>query len=881
MTAARVFLSRLRAFFSRGPADELLAEEFENHIDLLASDYIRRGMTPAAARAEARRQMGGVTQIAEAARAQRGLPFLETLLHDLRYAVRQLLAHPGFTAVALLTLTLGIGANTAIFRVLDAVLLRSLPVRDPERLVLVQGYHNGHTLGFSNPVFQSMVQRQPAVEGLLAARDLQVKEVSAPGFPSMDGLSARLVSGGYFPTLGVQPRLGRLLMPEDDRPDAPAAVVISHGFWQRAFGTNPAALGQTLRINGTPATLVGVAAPGFFGERVGSAPDFWLPLALTARFSPNYSNPAAHFDLAVMARLRPGVSFLQAQAALEVLYIQLKDLNLQTPGRNEFHLQLFPGAQGLRTLQSQFATPLRVLMGIAALVLLIACSNLGNLLLARAAARTHEIGVRIALGAPRSRLIRQLITESLLLAAIGAAAGFAFAIWGARELVTLAAPSAGMRILLDSGWRILLFTASVAVLATALFGLVPALAATRLQVNAALQSTSRNLSRHLASRIFVIAQVALSFLLVVAASLLCRTLWNIQHQDFGYRPGGVLMAQIPFEPSTRRLLPQAQAILDRLHAIPEVRSAAMCASGPLAGVRMVGPVGLPGQPASQAEDAIVASVTPDYFETMGIPLAAGRSIAALDSSSAPRVAVIGETAARHFFGGAPAVGRTLQMGPGVNGGYPVEVAGVAHDVRFADPRDPFGVVIYLPLAQSPGPLSSFVVRTAGDPALAAAALRQALREAAPTLTSVEIRPLTGILESGMRQERLMAALSAAFGILALVLASVGLYGVIAYGARRRTREIGIRLALGASRRQVTGLLLLEMSLLLTAGIAIGAAGALGLGRWVRSMLFGMTPHDPASLGVTTALLTAVAFAAAYLPARRAARLDPVSALRQE
>jgi predicted permease len=875
----RAALARIRAHFTAPQQEARLAEEIAAHIDALAGDYERRGLTRQAALQAARRDFGNVAVTQENHRAQRTLPFLEALAQDLRYAFRQMRAKPGFTAAAVFTLALGIGANTAIFRVLDAVVLSSLPVKNPEQLAVLLTKQNGNPGPISYPLFRAMAARQTALAGMFATSD-----VDPGGASDESALRARLVTGRYFELLGAGMQLGRSIADSDDRPGTPPVAVLSHGYWQRAFGGQPDVLGRAIRINGASATIIGVAARGFFGERVGNAPDVWLPMSAEPLVWPDHTNwltMPSRAALSPMGRVLPGVSRARAAAELTALYSQLHELSVYRLGSTVYSVELAPGSQGLTGLKKQFSAPLAALMGIAGIVLLLACCNLANLLLAHASARTHEMGVRLALGAGRGRLLRQLLTESAVLAALGGAAGFALAIQGSRALVEFASAGQGWRLALDPDWRILGFTAAISVLAAAIFGVAPAFTSARLDANAALQANRRNgglRSARGAARAFIVAQVAASLVLVAGAALLVRSFHKLETQDFGYRQDGLLLIEFRVD---RNLFGfhdpgRLKQLYDRLNAIPGVLRASLTGPAPFAQLQSQAKISLPGE-ASPGVDALQSKVSAGYFETMKIPLIAGRAFTEADRKETAPVAVLGESTARQLFGSANSVGRSISLGSKDSR----LVVGVAKDVRYLGPREPFAPVIYEPMAQGGLLLLTAVLRTAGDPAAFASAARQAVRETAPELKLQSATPVHEILSGMMRQERMVAVLSAAFGLLALILASVGLYGVIAYAVARRTQEIGVRIALGASRIQVTGLLLRDIAQLLAIGLTVGIAATLALGNWVRSLLFGITPHDPFMLLAASAALTVVAFAAGYLPARRASRLRPMEAFRRQ
>jgi predicted permease len=857
-------LARLKSIFTI--SQTRLDEELRNHVELLAADFERRGLAPEAAR-------------------QRRLPLADSLAQDVRYAFRQLRANPGFAAAAVLTLALGIGANTAIYQVLDAVVYRSLPVRDPQRLVQLQLLRDGKPQRFSYPLFREMAARQSVMDGMFAVSSFPLQEAVLRGSGPLKTVSGVLVSGDYFRVMGVAARAGRVFTSEDDRLAAPVAV-ISDKFWNEEFGRSPGAIGKTLQINKAVVAIAGVAPPGFFGETLGKYPDVWLPMALQPQVMASDWLDAPYSSwLSVVARLRPDVAARQAQPALDALYQQLGDPHAGAPGR--YRVQLEPANRGIDELQERFAHPLWILMGIAGLVLLISCCNLANLMLGRATARAHEMGVRLALGAGRARLVRQLLTESFLLSALGCvlAAGLAWRL--SRLLLLLASSGERWQLSLDFGWHAALFTALVGALATIVFGLAPALTATRVDVHSALQAAGRGQAggrpRQAAGRILIMAQISISLLLLSGAALLVRSLWNLRHQDFGFQSERVLTVNLPIEfnkammERSRRV---RQPLYDRLNLLPGVRVAALAAFGPMSPMQHTGGVSLPQRPAQEGDYTRRVHITPGYFESMGIRMLAGRGITGEDREDAPKVAVLSQTAARTLFGGENAVGRIVSLALRFDAQHTFQVVGVAHDVRFT-PRDPYGFMVYFPIAQQPAPVTEAILKTAGDPAAMVSRVRAAIREVDPDLPIGEIRPLADIVDLQLAHEKMMAALSSCFGLVALALTCIGVYGVIAYAVKRRTQEIGIRLALGADSRQVAVMLMRDLALPVGASLLLGGAAAAVAGPALRSQLFGIAPHDDSMLAGSAVLVALVSAIAAWLPARRAAKLDPMEALREE
>jgi predicted permease len=875
----RMALARLRGVLSGGRGESRTLAEIETHLSMLAAEFERHGMTAAEAKLAARRQFGGVTQVREECRRTRGLPWLETLAQDLWYACRQLQQRPGFAAAAILTLALGIGANTAIYQVLYAVVFRPLPVPQPEQLVELQVVRNNSPQRFSYPLFQEMAARQNVLDGIFAVSEFPLSQATLRGRGPARPIRGALVTGDYFRVLRVAPRLGHVFTTDDDRGAAPVAVIADR-FWDAEFDRSPSVLGQTLDINQVAVTIIGVAPHDFFGETVGQTPDVWLPMGLEPRLTPSDYLNAPYFTwLAVLGRLRSDVPLRQAQASLDALYQHHSNLTITMAGPPA-HLELRPAGRGINELR-QFADPLTVLMALVGLVLLIASSNLANLLLSRATARTHEIGVRLALGAGRGRLVRQLLTESLVLSAIGAALALLLARWGSRALVVLA----GQRISLASGWAASGFTAAVALAVTCIFGIAPALAAARVDLHAALQANRRAQSadrqHQWLGKTLVTAQISLSLLLVTSAGMLVRTLWNLRHQGVGFEPDQVLQASLPLEigrTTIHRSAAIRQPLYQRLNALPGIRAAALSCCGPFSSIKLTSRFSAPARPSQQSDDARIVHVSPGYFSIMA-PILSGRPITADDRQGSPLVAVLSQTAARKLFGARNPVGAFISEGNQFDAGHQLLVVGVAQDVRYAL-REPYGFFVYVPLAQGPAPITDIELRATGDPARLAAEVRTAIQSIDPNLRIGDIRLLRAAIEAGLTQERMMAWLSACFGALALLLTFIGVYGVIGYAAERRIQEIGIRLALGARRGQITRLIFKDLGLWLATGVLLGGAASLAASRALHKLLFGIGSIDWTMPAAALSIIL-VSAAAGWLPARRAAALDPTEALRQE
>ena len=852
---------------------------------------------------------------------------MTTLLQDLRYAIRLLLKNPGFALVAVLTLALGIGANTAIFSVLDSVLLRQLPVAHPEELaVLTNPDEHGSTFGsqggerglLAYSEFQYFRDHNDVFSQIFAA-DSQLPEVeltigsASPASQSRkETARVRLVTGDYFNTLGIKPAAGQVFTPEVDRArgGAPFAV-ISHAFWKQRFALDPAVLGKTIRIHNTSFEIVGITPPGFFGETVGVAPDLWLPITMQDAIYPGRDLLTAspqgllnqHLWLQVIGRLKPGITPAQANASLNVSFKRLIE-SLMGPDvteaqRREFldqRLKVQSAARGASTLHAAFGEPLKFLMALVCLVLLIACANVANLLLARGAARQKEFVMRLAVGADRSRLIRQLLTESLLLAFLGAGAGVALAFWGDTLLLRLVAGvangPAAIQLNLQPDARILGFTFLVALLTAVLFGLFPSLQVTRLDLSPTMKlsgTTAGNESpgrRWSLSKALVVAQVTFSLVLLVAAGLFVHSLAKLSRTNLGYSRENLLLFRVNASAGGYKgdaITHLYQDLLARISAIPGLRGVTLSHDGLFSNSESADPVAVEGYTPKPGDDmdSRFDGVAPGYFSTMGIPILLGREITSQDTNGV-RAAVINETFAHRFFPGANPIGKQVRDTYPGNPGDCV-VVGVAADAKYNSLREKTPPRIYLPLFNPMWEQNSAVVeiRTFADTASISASLRSVVREVSPSLPPINIHTMAGLVDDTLQTDRFIEQLSAAFGLLTVLLASIGLYGVMAYNVARRTRDIGIRMALGAAPGNVRWQVLRETLLLVLIGIAVGVPAALGVARLVRSMLFGLGLVDPIVIVSSAALLALVAALAGFLPARRASRVDPMIALRYE
>ena len=913
MRRLRELVQRFGGLFYKRHKDRELDEEIESHLQMHSEDNVRLGMMPEEARRQAMIKLGGIECMKEACRDQRGLPILETLWQDIRFGARQLRKNPGFTAVAVLTLALGIGANTAIFTVINTVLLRSLPVKNPDELVqvTVTGTSGEANYAFSYPCYEWLRDAGRRLSGLFAAGGVGLRDrlkLANRENSETEFVRAQPVSGNFFSVLGVSAMLGRTFTAEDDRHRNPQAVaVISHSYWQRRFAGDRSVVGRVISFNDVPFVIVGITPPGFFGFQPGENPELWWPLQMTAQVdrSAGRLNEGSRW-LRLIGRRSPGVGERQAEAELTVVFGHYCDNYLATRGANwsagqregflAQQLKLRSGHAGWTGLRGQFRMPLFILMGVVTVVLLIACANVASLLLARAAAREREFSVRNALGAGRFRLVRQLLTENLLLAGLGGLLGLLFAQAGARLLpVIMRLPNDPISLSLTPDFRVMSFTAAGTFLTGLLFGLVPAFRGSRSQIACALKATGGSIagysSRQRFHQALVIAQVALSLVLLVGAGLFVRTLNNLKGLDAGFKRESVVLFNIDFaeRPDAERWRVLYKALLSRLEAMPGVSAASLFSEGYLSGnswsedICAVGYAPVPGENL----ECLGAHVGPRFFETMGTPRVAGRDFGTPDEGPAvqtgaptPSPAVINQSLARRYFGNADPLGREFFLTHQPEQRF--KIVGVVADARYGSLRENVRPTFYSPFFRSPrNNWANFALRTAADPRATISVLAGVVREVDPTFRVRDARTMEDMVNRSVHQERLVAQLGGFFSVFAVGLACLGLYGMLSFTVLQRTREIGVRVALGAQRREVLSLVINRGLRLAITGVTTGIVGGLILTRLVSTLLYGVTPTDPATWSAMSLLLLFVAFVACWLPAHRAARVDPMVALRYE
>jgi len=935
-----VAFGRLGRLFRRTWRDEQalvseLDEELAFHLDMRTDELVADGLSPREARRRAEDELGGLGRarrvlLASDRQIERRRHFAEWLREvggDLRLAVRGLAKSPGFTLAVTLSLALGIGANTAVFSLLDALVLKSLPVAAPDRLVAVGDTARVGSLSegplradlLSVPMYRVLRDGNTVFSGLFASGSpdrFRIGGSSAEAGEPDEKTTGRLVSGNYFSVLGVTAALGRTFTAADEAggPGSAPYAVLSYDYWQRRFGGDPSVVGKTLDVNDHPLTILGVTPRGFFGEVVAQATDLWVPLVMQPQLgnSRNYLDRWDTSWLLLMGRLKPGATLDEARTSVNALFTRTVATRADgaipseiLPERPEtLRLSVTSGGAGFSYWRKRFSKSLVTLMAIAALVLLIACANVATLLLERAAGRRRELGVRLALGAGRSRLVRQLLVESLLLSTLGGGVGALLAVWANRGLLALIGLSRSVAFDPRLDLRVLAFTAAVALATGVLFGIVPALRASRTELTPALEAGGRATSGSVATgmgagrvarsaggsgwtlgKVLVVGQFAVSLLLVAGSGLFLRTLVNLDRLDLGYPRQGLLMVEV--DPVSigyagRRLDALIRELHERIAALPGVSGVTLSENGLFSGAESRTTIALPGRPPLAPEERDVRNdrVGPRYFEVVGIPIVRGRGVEPRDRAGAPRVAVINEAMARAYFPGENPVGRQLVYADQPDD--PFEIVGVSgnaydHDLEGAVPPR-----FYTPYLQSEEPLwsYSFEVRS-GDPEALVEPVRRAVLGIDPRLVPLDVAPLEAHLDKSLRDERLIARLSTVFGVLALLLAAVGLYGVISYATSHRVGEIGVRMALGADGRTVLWMVLRETLLLALVGAALGVPAVLACAHLLASHLYGLSGHDLPTLAGAAAILVVVALAAGALPAARATRIQPTEALRAE
>ena len=897
--------ARLRSFWrnlwNRAAMERDMADELAFHLERRADDLLRRrGVSLDDARRLARLEFGSVEKYKDEARRTLGLGALDELRADLRYAWRSYVHSKVFTAAAVATLTLGIGATTAIFSLIDAVMLRLLPVERPAELasVLLQEPGDQPEDGFTYAIWEAIRDQQDVFSGVFAWSTPKAFDLGHGG--SVQNVRGLMVSGSYFATLGVPPAAGRLIVDADDRRDCVPLAVLSYAFWQTRFGGSSSALGSIVSLNRQPFQVIGVSGPRFSGVEVGRTFDVAIPLCASARFDARNLASRSRWWLSIMGRVKPGPTNAQVRARLAVLSEPIMRAALpdtSADGQQRFlrtKLVAISSAAGPSDLRLTFGRPLSILMAVVALVLLIACANIAGLMLARAAARSREIAIRTALGASRARLVRQLLTESILLSLLGAGLGVLFARWGTSLLVrNLTTTRNPVFVDLSLDWRVLAFAAAMTVLTGVLVGLLPAVRSTDFAVSAVMKNQAaaggvRRVRFH-AGKWMVACQVALSLILLIGGGLLLRTFVKLVRVDLGFDASNVLvvMAKPPwFAADIVKMSPEERTlaheeIARELRTLPGVLSVARTFTTPIGDdnymtlVTADNPGALPGVTGT----GYFNFVAPGYFAALRTPIVAGRDFDGRDTTTSPAVAIVNETLARKYFPGVGALGKRLRIHQRP---VPVEIVGLVKDATYESVREVTPPTVFMPATQAPPSAAAqeLVLRTSVPPDVIIPSVQRVVREVSPDIP-LEFQTLAQQVGDDLVQERLLATLAGFFGGLALLLAMIGLYGVLSNLVAHRQMEFGVRMALGARPGSILWLVMRDVLLVLAAGVTVGLAAALATARVLRQLLFGLEPHDPATIAIAIALLSAMATLAGYLPARRAARVDPIIALRSE
>lgn len=824
------------------------------------------------------------------------------MLQDIRYALRILLKNPGFTAIVVLTLALGIGANAAIFSITDRVLLQSLPVQDPDQLVVLSDYDPKggphYDSSFSYPMYKDLRDRNDVFSGVITRAGAQMNVSYADQNERVRG---ELVSGNFFEVLGVRPWAGRLFTQNDDREvGAHPVAVLSYNYWERRFAKDPNIIGQTILVNEHPLTVLGVTPPSFYGIDLSNAADVRVPMMMTTVFNPQPPTRLTsrrHQWLSVMARTKPGVSVEQAQASLDVLYRQIRESEVQelppsvsTPARERFlavRIGLLPGDQGLHALQSDMKTSLLLLLGATCAVLLILCANLANLMMAKATVRAQETAVRLALGAGRLRLLRQWLTEGVVLSVLGGVVGIAIALWIKAGLMAFIPGDFRANLNTPNDWRLYGFILGLAILMGLAFSLVPAIQVARQAFVPGLGSETRSFTsagRLLSFRsALILVQVALSLPLLVSAALMVRTLQNLRAIDTGFGKENVLFGSV--NPSLNGYSPERSMnfydeLLSRTRSLPGVASASLASDTPISGGWDQLGLVVEGYTPREGERTFsdITVVSNDYFKVLGIQLLNGRDFNEQDRLGSPKVVIVNEKLARHFFGTIDVLGKRI----GLEQVPDMTIVGLVKDAQYIDLRRAMRRHFYVPVTQQKQLTNlALHVKTTTPPDTVAESLRAEIKKLDPHLPLYDIKTLSTEIDQSLVQERLVTWLSSAFGVLATLLTALGLYGVLTFSVARRTREIGIRVALGAQRRDVFRLIMIRGVVLVGVGVMIGLAASFALARLIGSLLFGVAPNSPMTLAIVSVGLIVIALIACYLPAQRATKVDPLVALRYE